>query len=67
VIKAQASRSLEQNKAQALQRLSDLVARAALVPERRRPTKPTFGSRQRRLRAKGVRSEVKLLRSRVLD
>ncbi|MDP3251122.1 MAG: alternative ribosome rescue aminoacyl-tRNA hydrolase ArfB [Hydrogenophaga sp.] len=62
VIKAQTSRSLEQNKAEALERLQALVDSVATLPKARKPTKPTFGSRQRRLEGKATRSTVKQLR-----
>jgi ribosome-associated protein len=67
VIKAQAARSLEQNKAQALLRLAKIVDAAAHVPRLRRATKPTFGSRQRRLQTKTLRAEVKAGRGKVSD
>ena len=65
VLKAQTSRSLEQNRALALERLQAIVAEAAQVPEIRRPTKPTYGSRQRRLQGTAQRAQVKVLRRRV--
>ncbi len=65
VIKAQTSRSLEQNKAEALQRLQALVDSVVSVPKARKPTRPTFGSRQRRLESKATRSQVKQQRGRV--
>jgi ribosome-associated protein len=65
VIKAQTSRSLEQNKAEALARLQALVDSVATVPKARKATKPSFGSKQRRLEGKATRSEVKQLRGRV--
>ena len=67
IIKAQTARSQEQNKALALERLAELVAQAAHVPTVRRATKPTYGSKQRRLEGKKVRSEVKAGRGRVQD
>ena len=67
VIKAQSARSLEKNKADALARLQALVDEASVVPKARKPTKATWGSRQRRLEAKGVRSRVKATRSKVTD
>jgi ribosome-associated protein len=67
VLKAQTSRSQEQNKALALQRLEEIVAEAAVVPEIRRPTKPTYGSKQRRLEGKAIRSEVKAARRKIAD
>lgn len=65
VIKAQGSRSLESNKAEALARLQELVDQAAHVPSRRRPTRPTYGSQQRRLAGKSQRAEVKAGRGKV--
>ena len=62
VIKAQTSRSLEQNKAEALERLQAMVDAAAHVPRARKATKPTRASRERRLGEKAGRSEVKRLR-----
>jgi ribosome-associated protein len=65
VIKAQAARSQEQNRSQALVRLNEFVAQAAQVERIRRATKPTFGSRLRRLEGKAQRSEVKASRGKV--
>ncbi len=65
VIKAQGTRSQEQNKVEALARLQELVAQAEHVPRLRKATKPTFGSKQRRLAGKAQRSEVKAGRGKV--
>lgn len=65
VIKAQASRSLEQNKAEALARLAELVARAEQPPKQRHPTKPSRGSKLRRLETKALRSQTKTARGKV--
>ena len=65
VIKAQSARSQEQNKADALQRLQDIVAEASHAPTPRRPTKPTRASKRRRLQDKAERSEVKAGRGKV--
>ena len=59
VIKAQQFRSLEKNRGEAIRRLEDLIASVAVVPKRRRPTKPSYGSVVRRLDEKSRRSEVK--------
>lgn len=67
VIKSQQHRSLEMNRADAIARLHALVAAAAHVPKRRRPTKPTRGARERRIEGKKRRGEVKALRRKVLD
>jgi len=66
VLKAQGTRSQEQNKAAAKARLQSLIDAAAHVPTVRRPTKPTYGSKQRRLEAKSARSEIKAGRGKVL-
>ena len=62
VIKAQAHRSQDTNRAEALQRLNELVASVATPPKPRRPTRPTLGSKRRRLEGKAQRGEVKALR-----
>lgn len=65
VIKAQSSRSLEQNKADAMARLQALVDSVAEPPRLRRRTRPTLASRERRLEGKASRSRVKQGRGRV--
>jgi ribosome-associated protein len=65
VIKAQAHRSQEMNRGEALQRLQALVDSVEKPPVKRRPTKPTFGSKQRRLEGKSVRSAIKAGRGKV--
>lgn len=67
IIKVQSTRSQAQNRVEALARLNDLVASAAHVPKARRATQPTHGSRQRRLKGKAVRAEIKAHRARVVD
>jgi ribosome-associated protein len=65
VIKAQAHRSQDMNRGEALQRLQELVDSVEKPPVKRRPTRPTLGSKRRRLEAKGVRSAVKAGRGKV--
>ncbi|HSX94220.1 MAG TPA: alternative ribosome rescue aminoacyl-tRNA hydrolase ArfB [Hydrogenophaga sp.] len=65
VIKAQGSRSLEQNKAEALARLQAMVDAVAVPPKERRATRPTRASRERRLQGKAQRSQVKQARGRL--
>jgi ribosome-associated protein len=62
VIKAQRHRSLELNRAEALERLHALVNAAAAVPKKRKPTRPSLGSKLKRLEGKRRRGEVKSLR-----
>ena len=65
VIKAQTTRSQDANRADALQRLNDLVASVAQPPKPRRATRPTYGSKQRRLEGKGIRSAIKAGRGKI--
>ena len=67
VIKAQEHRSLEMNRADALARLNAIVQSVATPPQARKPTKPTYGSKQRRLEGKAQRGQVKATRGRVED
>ncbi len=67
VIKAQASRSSTANRADALARLQALVDSIAVVPPVRRATRPTYGSRQRRLESKGIRATIKAGRKPVTE
>ena len=66
VIKAQRHRSLELNRAEAIERLHELVDAAAHVPKYRRPTRPTRASRERRIEGKTKRSRIKALRAKVV-
>ena len=65
VIKAQQHRSLEKNRADAMERLQAMLEAAAVVPRTRRATKPTRASKERRLEGKSVRSGVKAGRAKV--
>ena len=65
VIKAQTSRSQESNRIDAMARLLELINSAAQVDKPRRATKPTYGSKQRRLEGKQLRGSVKALRGKV--
>jgi ribosome-associated protein len=67
LIKAQCSRSQEENRADAIARLQEIVAAAAHQPAKRHPTKPGLGARLRRLQAKTLRGDIKTTRSRVRD
>jgi ribosome-associated protein len=65
VIKAQQYRTQEQNRADALERLRELILAATKVEKKRRPTKPTLGSKTRRLESKTKRGAIKANRGRV--
>jgi ribosome-associated protein len=62
IIDARRYRTQERNRQDAIDRLVELIRRAARTPKARRPTKPTVASRRRRLEAKRRRSEKKRLR-----
>ncbi|HKX11055.1 MAG TPA: alternative ribosome rescue aminoacyl-tRNA hydrolase ArfB [Stellaceae bacterium] len=63
VITAQRHRTQEANRRDALDRLVNLIRRAAVPPVPRKPTKPTSASRRRRLETKRRRSALKRTRS----
>jgi len=65
VIKAQRHRSQALNRDDALARLNDLIAGVAEPPRPRKPTRPTFGSKQRRLEGKAQRGRIKAGRGKI--
>ena len=67
IITAQRFRAQEQNRRDALERLSELVEQARIEPKVRRPTKPTRASKQRRLQNKQQRGQIKKARGAVKD
>ncbi len=67
VLFAQGARSQEMNRQEARTRLAELIKRAAERPKARRATKPTLGSKLRRLEAKSQRAGVKSARARPRD
>jgi len=67
VITAHRFRSQEQNRRDAIERLVALIREVAIPPKKRRPTRPTRASRQRRLEGKRRRGEIKRGRSGGLD
>jgi len=62
VIKAQSHRSLDKNRADAVERLLALLRRATQPVRPRKPTRPTAASRRRRVQRKTLRGEIKKLR-----
>ena len=62
VLLAQQHRSQERNREDAIARLTDLVRQAAIVPKARRATRPTLGSKKRRVESKVRRGAIKGLR-----
>ena len=67
IIKAQRYRSQERNREDALERLRKVIDEAALVPNERRPTKPTRASKRRRVDAKVRHGRTKAGRQRIVD
>jgi len=65
IIKAQQYRTQEQNRTDALERLVALIRGAAKTEKARRPTKPTLGSKKRRLEGKSIRGSIKAGRGKV--
>jgi ribosome-associated protein len=57
----------ERNREDVRERLFELLRQAAFVPKKRKPTKPTKASRERRLEGKKVRSRLKQLRGKRMD
>jgi ribosome-associated protein len=67
VIKSQEHRTRERNREEALQRLRELIESALVVREPRRASKPTPGSRRRRLDSKSKRGQIKATRGKVIE
>ena len=67
LLRAEGSRSQHLNRAEALDRLVELIREATVVQAKRRPTKPTRASQQRRVEGKARRGAVKSLRSKRID
>lgn len=65
VLQVSDERSQARNREIARERLADMIRKALIKPKRRIPTRPTLGSKNRRIKAKKERSEVKSLRGRV--
>jgi ribosome-associated protein len=64
VIRAERFRTQERNRVDARARLLELLQRASVVPRKRKPTRPTRGSKERRLQSKELRGRTKSLRRR---
>jgi ribosome-associated protein len=62
VIEAKRYRTQEQNRADAILRLTELVRKATIRPKRRRATRPTAASKERRVEAKKKRGAIKITR-----
>jgi ribosome-associated protein len=67
VLSARTHRSQERNRAEALERLVELIRRAAVPPKPRRATKPSKAAKRRRLDSKKIHSNLKRTRGKVRD
>lgn len=67
VIKAQQYRTQEKNRQEALRRLQELIESVAVLPQKRKRTKPTRSSQHKRLDSKSKRGQVKSMRGKVTD
>ena len=67
ILKAQQYRTQEANKKDAIKRLHEIVNAANQVKPTRYATKPSYGSKQRRLQGKTIRKQVKQLRGKILS
>lgn len=67
IIKAQQFRTQEQNKKDAIERLVNFIKKIRIVKKKRKPTKPTFGSKKKRLDDKAKKSKLKELRKKIID
>lgn len=67
IIKAQQFRTQEKNREDALLRLKEIISSVTAIKKVRRPTKPSRGSKQKRMDNKAKRSKTKALRGRVLE
>ena len=67
MLRSEGSRSQEMNRREVRERLVALIKDATFVPKKRRPTKPTKGSQQRRVEGKAKRGAVKSLRGKVRE
>lgn len=67
IIKAQAYRSQEKNKEEAIRRLHEMLASVTVLPPTRRATKPTRSAQKKRLEQKTGRGQIKLTRAKVSD
>ena len=65
IIQVEETRSQARNREIARQRLTELILKALVKPKRRIPTKPTYGSKKRRLAGKKARGDIKSLRGKV--
>jgi ribosome-associated protein len=62
LIEAKRFRTQEQNREDAIQRFAELVRKATVLPKHRKKTKPSAASKEKRLKEKKIRGEIKKMR-----
>lgn len=67
ILRSEGARSQQMNRQEVRERLIALIRDATFVPKKRKPTRPTKGSQERRIEGKAKRSTVKSLRGKVRD
>lgn len=67
IIKAQQYRTQDKNRADAFERLVDLIKQVTTEQKKRRPTKPSKGAKKRRMDSKTKRGQIKSLRGKPTD
>jgi len=67
IIKAKQFRTQEKNRDDALERLQEIIKGVTIIQKKRKPTKPSKGSKERRLDSKTRRGKTKTLRGRILE
>ena len=67
IIKAQKFRTQDKNRNDALERLQEIIKGVTIIQKKRKPTKPSKGSKERRLDSKTRRGKTKTLRGRILE
>ncbi len=67
ILRAERFRTQERNRSDARERLAEMIRKALVVPKRRIATRPSRGAKERRLRAKSQRSDVKRMRQKRPD
>ncbi|MES2512140.1 MAG: alternative ribosome rescue aminoacyl-tRNA hydrolase ArfB [Pseudomonadota bacterium] len=67
VLKAQQHRTQEMNRSDAMDRLQEVIDSVSSPPRVRKATRPTYGSKQRRLEGKSLRSDIKASRGKVSE
>lgn len=63
IVRSEEHRDQEKNKKRCLEKLDEAIDRALFIPKKRRPTKPSRSQKEKRIKAKKIRSDVKKSRA----